>query len=304
MVVTKQDSTNTQGEAIGEERRGRKMGVTVLMTLTEHRTARHVTDQSWRGRYLVWLLVLICAEFQPWGAHEDRPNWHLSRIETFNPVVINNLLNVFTLDIFGIIDILNMICTEEGWCRLSQLGVNGRKENRTACDQGKEPFSVTTSTYMGREGTVTQHFWSRGRKLCHVQYGGNWAGTKQDLFCTIYDNCWERPWSSGRWAWNASYWEGNNKGAGILCKVRWGRKLCGRVRVLIRGHKEMLHIPQCWQVWVLIAHLLTWHHVNRATTHNTHYMNDWRQREMPYMYLCRTSLCTQHHIWELDNESL
>ena len=53
MVVTKQDSTNTRDEAIGEERRGRKMGVTVLMTLTEHRIARHVTDQSWRGRYLV-----------------------------------------------------------------------------------------------------------------------------------------------------------------------------------------------------------------------------------------------------------
>ena len=114
---------------------GRKMVVTVLMTLreTEHRTARHVTDRSWRGRYLVWLRVLIYAEFQPWGAHEDRPNWHLSRIETFNPVVINNLLNGFTLDIFGIIDILKMICTwerEEGWwCRLSQLGANGRKEN-------------------------------------------------------------------------------------------------------------------------------------------------------------------------------
>ena len=38
---------------------------------------------------------------------------HLSRVETFNTVLISNLLDVLTLDIFGIIDILKMICTWE-----------------------------------------------------------------------------------------------------------------------------------------------------------------------------------------------
>ena len=68
---------------------------------------------------------------------------HLSRVETFkistvlisnlldvkiSTVLISNLLDVLTSDIFGIIDILKMICTwerEEGWwCALSQLGAN------------------------------------------------------------------------------------------------------------------------------------------------------------------------------------
>ena len=82
----------------------------------------------------------------------------------------------------------------------------------------RSQFSVTSSTYMGREGTVTQHVVVVKLKK-KVVSAENW---ERIFFVAYVTKCWERTWYSERWEALSGFLSGaRERGEGLCPSWLW-----------------------------------------------------------------------------------